>query len=194
MVVGPGPFSASSAPLIVGDLVISGMAGGDGPLRGYLSAYKATTGQLAWRFWTILAFALAVLGLNKQLDLQSFLTAFARGLANSEGWYDRRREFQKLFVVTISLFALFGAATTLVLLRKSSWQIRAAAAGFVLLGAFICVRAASFHHVDRILNSGILGARFNWIIELGGISLVAVSAFGAARTPRRNPSSVRNSN
>jgi len=148
----------------------------------------------AWRFWTILAFALAVLGLNKQLDLQSFLTAFARGLANSEGWYDRRREFQKLFVVTISLFALFGAATTLVLLRKSSWQIRAAAAGFVLLGAFICVRAASFHHVDRILNSGILGARFNWIIELGGISLVAVSAFGAARTPRRNPSSVRNSN
>ncbi len=53
MVAGPGPFSASSAPLIVGDLVISGIAGGDGPLRGYLSAYKVTTGQLAWRFWTI---------------------------------------------------------------------------------------------------------------------------------------------
>ncbi len=53
MVVGSGPFSASSAPLVVGDLVISGIAGGDGPLRGYLAAYKATTGQLAWRFWTI---------------------------------------------------------------------------------------------------------------------------------------------
>lgn len=53
MPVTPGSFSASSAPLVVGDLVISGIAGGDGPLRGFLAAYKATTGQLAWRFWTI---------------------------------------------------------------------------------------------------------------------------------------------
>ncbi len=44
---------SSSAPLVVGDLVISGMSGGDGPLRGFLAAYKVTTGQLAWRFWTI---------------------------------------------------------------------------------------------------------------------------------------------
>jgi PQQ-dependent dehydrogenase (methanol/ethanol family) len=49
----PGHYSASSAPLVVGDLVVSGVAGGDGPLRGFLAAYKATTGQLAWRFWTI---------------------------------------------------------------------------------------------------------------------------------------------
>jgi PQQ-dependent dehydrogenase (methanol/ethanol family) len=49
----PGQYSATSAPLIVGDLVVSGIAGGDGPLRGFLAAYKATTGQLAWRFWTI---------------------------------------------------------------------------------------------------------------------------------------------
>jgi len=53
MPVTPGPFSATSAPLVVGDLVISGIAGGDGPLRGFLAAYKATTGQLAWRFWTV---------------------------------------------------------------------------------------------------------------------------------------------
>ena len=42
-----------SAPLIVNDLVIAGITGGDGPMRGYLDAYKATTGQRAWRFWTI---------------------------------------------------------------------------------------------------------------------------------------------
>jgi PQQ-dependent dehydrogenase (methanol/ethanol family) len=49
----PGRYSAPSAPLVVGDLVVSGVAGGDGPLRGFLAAYKATTGELAWRFWTI---------------------------------------------------------------------------------------------------------------------------------------------
>lgn len=49
----PGRYSATSAPLIVGDLVISGIAGGDGPLLGFLTAYKATTGEKVWRFWTI---------------------------------------------------------------------------------------------------------------------------------------------
>ncbi len=49
----PGRYSATSAPLVVGDLVISGIAGGDTPLRGFLTAYKATTGEQMWRFWTI---------------------------------------------------------------------------------------------------------------------------------------------
>jgi alcohol dehydrogenase (cytochrome c) len=49
----PGSYLATSAPLVVGDLVITGMAGGDGPLRGFLAAYKAATGEQAWRFWTV---------------------------------------------------------------------------------------------------------------------------------------------
>ena len=53
MPVTPGRFTSTSAPLVVGDLVISGIGGGDTPLRGFLAAYKATTGQLAWRFWTV---------------------------------------------------------------------------------------------------------------------------------------------
>jgi PQQ-dependent dehydrogenase (methanol/ethanol family) len=53
MPVTPGRFTATSAPLVVGDLVISGIGGGDGPLRGFLAAYEATTGQLVWRFWTV---------------------------------------------------------------------------------------------------------------------------------------------
>ena len=52
---GPGATRGGtiSAPLIVNDLVISGINGGDGPLRGFLVAFKATTGEEAWRFWTI---------------------------------------------------------------------------------------------------------------------------------------------
>ncbi len=49
----PGRFVATSAPLVVGDLVIAGIGGGDSPLRGFLAAYKATTGEQAWRFWTV---------------------------------------------------------------------------------------------------------------------------------------------
>jgi alcohol dehydrogenase (cytochrome c) len=46
-------YGATSAPLIVRDLVISGTSGGDEGARGFVSAYTATTGERVWRFWTI---------------------------------------------------------------------------------------------------------------------------------------------
>jgi len=48
-----GHYGATSAPLVAGDLVISGVSGGDGPLKGFIAAYKAATGQPAWRFRTL---------------------------------------------------------------------------------------------------------------------------------------------
>ena len=49
----PGRYGSTGAPLVAGDLVISGISGGDGPIRGFLAAYKANSGELAWRFWTV---------------------------------------------------------------------------------------------------------------------------------------------
>ena len=49
----PGSYGATAAPMVVGDLVISGVSGGDAPLLGFIAAYKATTGEQAWRFQTI---------------------------------------------------------------------------------------------------------------------------------------------
>ncbi|MBS1810556.1 MAG: PQQ-dependent dehydrogenase, methanol/ethanol family [Acidobacteria bacterium] len=46
-------YGATSAPLVVNDLVISGISGGDEGVRGFLAAYKASTGERVWRFWTI---------------------------------------------------------------------------------------------------------------------------------------------
>jgi len=51
--VGVGAYGATAAPLVVGDLVVAGIGGGDAPLRGFLAAYRADTGEEAWRFWTI---------------------------------------------------------------------------------------------------------------------------------------------
>jgi PQQ-dependent dehydrogenase (methanol/ethanol family) len=49
----PGQYGSTGAPLVVGDLVITGVSGGDAPLQGFVAAYKAATGQLAWRFRTL---------------------------------------------------------------------------------------------------------------------------------------------
>src|SRR5262249_10616191 len=46
-------YGSTSAPLVVNALVVAGVSGGDEGIRGFLDAYKASTGERAWRFWTI---------------------------------------------------------------------------------------------------------------------------------------------
>jgi PQQ-dependent dehydrogenase (methanol/ethanol family) len=48
-----GRVYTSASVMVVGDLVITGIAGGDGPMRGFIVAYHAATGKEAWRFYTI---------------------------------------------------------------------------------------------------------------------------------------------
>jgi alcohol dehydrogenase (cytochrome c) len=45
--------SLTAAPLIVKDMVIAGVAGGEYGIRGFLDAYDAKTGQRRWRFYTV---------------------------------------------------------------------------------------------------------------------------------------------
>jgi alcohol dehydrogenase (cytochrome c) len=46
-------YSATVSPLAIGDLVIQGVSGGEEGARGFLDAYRAATGERAWRFYTI---------------------------------------------------------------------------------------------------------------------------------------------
>jgi len=48
-----GFFGGTAAPLVVGDLVITGVSGGDQGIRGFVAAYKVTTGEQVWKFYTI---------------------------------------------------------------------------------------------------------------------------------------------
>ncbi|RPI50830.1 MAG: PQQ-dependent dehydrogenase, methanol/ethanol family, partial [Acidobacteria bacterium] len=45
--------SITSPPLVLKDMVITGMTGGEYATRGHLDAYDAATGKLRWRFYTI---------------------------------------------------------------------------------------------------------------------------------------------
>jgi PQQ-dependent dehydrogenase (methanol/ethanol family) len=49
----PQKYGGTIAPLIVKDMVIAGVAGGDWGIRGFLDAYKASTGERIWRHWTV---------------------------------------------------------------------------------------------------------------------------------------------
>ncbi|HEY1876837.1 MAG TPA: PQQ-binding-like beta-propeller repeat protein, partial [Rhizomicrobium sp.] len=47
------PYAITGAPRIAGGKVIIGNAGSEYGVRGYISAYDAQTGKIAWRFYTV---------------------------------------------------------------------------------------------------------------------------------------------
>ena len=46
-------YNATGAPLVVGNLVVTGTSGGDEGVRGFVAAFDQTSGKEAWRFWTV---------------------------------------------------------------------------------------------------------------------------------------------
>ena len=130
-----------------------------------------------YQFWLYLAAFLVFLGLNKQLDLQSWLTDTMRDSAKAHGWYEHRRPTQAIFIGLLG----FGMLLTLFSLRlflANSWRRNKLTwAGIVLLFTFILMRAASFHHFDILINHDILGIKINVILELGAITLIVLGTY-----------------
>jgi len=46
-------YAASSAPLPAGNLIISGVSGGEHGANGFVAAHDQDTGKEVWRFWTV---------------------------------------------------------------------------------------------------------------------------------------------
>jgi alcohol dehydrogenase (cytochrome c) len=46
-------YTATAAPIAVKDMVVTGIAGGEWGIRGFVDAYDAATGARRWRFYTI---------------------------------------------------------------------------------------------------------------------------------------------
>ncbi|MDB4974754.1 MAG: hypothetical protein JWN48_3095 [Myxococcaceae bacterium] len=131
--------------------------------------------RLLLRFWAMVLLILLLLGVNKQLDLQTFFTEVARDIARSQHWYEGRRPVQIAFILAI---ALLGTGSTIALaytMRHVLSRVVGALVGMGALVAFVIIRAASFHHVDELLFRGRI--RLNWVLELGGIAMIAISAW-----------------
>ena len=137
--------------------------------------------------WKAIAVGLLLLGINKQLDLQTALTEFGRIVARRQGWYDRRQRVQIDFIIGIVLVGIWLVRSVLLLAGQNLPRLGLALLGIVLLCCFVAIRASSFHHVDHLLGADLGGLKINWIMELGGIALVGVGAYSERRTLRRGP-------
>jgi hypothetical protein len=140
--------------------------------------------------WTALTVGLLALGINKQLDLQSAVTEMGRMIVHAGGWEARKRTLQVGFILGVLGLTALAFAWLAWLTRGDLRRCLLPLLGSAELGAFVLIRAASFHHVDILLGQRWAGARVNWILELGGITLIAVGALLALRAepaPCRTP-------
>jgi len=144
---------------------------------GLTAVAARSTGDITERrFWLGCALLLVLLGFNKQLDLQGYITTLGRTLAHREGWFEQRRLAQAAFVTALTVAAIASLAFLAVRLRQSAPPLKVAALGIVLLFTFILWRAASFHHMDVWVTRNIAGMRSGWWLELAGIVVIGLSA------------------
>ncbi len=129
------------------------------------------------KFWSILALSLFLLGVNKQLDLQSLFTQTGRDFALASGWYEHRKTVQKIFIGVFGLLAMGTSGWLIYRFKDACHTIKIAVAGFSLLFAFVVIRAASFHNVDFLLRYQFAGVQFNWFMEIGTLIIVGFAAF-----------------
>lgn len=136
-------------------------------------------------FWQVSAAALIALGINELLDLQALLTGLAKAHAQANGWYEGRRQVQYIFVIALAVVAVAATALLTWWTRRMPNPIRWAMLGFASIGAFIVVRAASFHHIDDLLGSGWQAFNLGSIQEMAGIAIIGVSALVSAREAQK---------
>jgi len=126
--------------------------------------------------WRTISIMFCALGINKQLDLQTAMTDLGRIIANHQGWYNERQTVQIWFIVGVATVCVLITCVLLTLSRRAPPPTWLALVGTATVLAFVLIRAASFHHIDRFLGATILGLRWNWVLEMGGISTVIVAS------------------
>jgi len=128
------------------------------------------------RFGQITGVLLLALMVNKQLDLQSALTASGRCLSQAQGWYEQRRTVQALFVIAVLAGFVMTGGLVFRAMRRYVSQIRLALAGAFFVLTFVTIRAVGFHHIDALFGIPNFNTGLERALELGGIALIAVNA------------------
>ena len=140
---------------------------------GLGGSYRAGCGERAT--WLLLAAAMLFLGVNKQLDLQSWVTQVGEDFVRAH--HLSKRAAQTSFAVGVLAAGVAALAVVLWLARRVLRRMALALVGVLFLVCFVAVRLVSLHSVDRMLGTRFAGAKLNWILELAGIACVGLCAW-----------------
>ncbi|MDP5308562.1 hypothetical protein [Paracoccus spongiarum] len=146
-----------------------------------VQVWRCLRGRDGRAFWGLVAGLMLVLAINKQLDLQSAMTALGRCLAQAQGWYEYRRFVQAGFIAILGIALLAGLLVGLKALRGRLRQSGVALVGLAVLCAFVAVRAVGFHHMDALIGQRQFGVSTNYLFENAGLLLIALNAIAILR-------------
>ncbi len=132
--------------------------------------------------WLGLAFFLVFLGINKQLDLQSWFTAVIKAIAWEQGWYDYGQRAQVLFLAGLGLVGVTAVAILGWLVRHTWRRYIFIFLGLLVILRFILVRIASFYAIPLPELSQFTGGfRINGALELIGAAVITFTALNNLR-------------
>lgn len=140
--------------------------------------------------WALIAVVMAAFALNKQLDLQSLLTALGRCLAQDQGWYENRRLVQRNFMIALAGLAAVAGGALFWMLRGSLRQNLLPLSGMAVLAGFIVMRGGHFFHIfvtDEVFDDFLLHLLTS-SLELLCPVLVLVAGWQLFRPPTLMPS------
>lgn len=137
--------------------------------------------------WMMVMMLMALLGLNKQLDLQSLLNETGRHLSLQLGLFEQRREIQKWFIIGLFAVSLAGGLSALIVFRAFWKQHLLLIAGLVLVLGYVALRAASIEHIAHRIAHHMENPRIGGLMEMTGVALVLLAALIDWRNPRQIP-------
>ncbi len=136
--------------------------------------------------WTGLGFGLTFLGINKQLDWQTWFTTTIKWIAWEQGWYEAGQKAQILFIlglIVVSGIAFLVAAFFLRHVWRHYWLLLF---GALFIARFVITRAAGFYGVSLPELSQFTGGfRIMWAMEFVGASIMALAAANNLRRVRQ---------
>jgi hypothetical protein len=141
-------------------------------LQTRLHDQKGKNGAILW-LWLGLLYLL--LGFNKQLDLQTLLSAIGKSIACSQGWYEHRRLVQALFILILACCLFFITGVLLNIARKLNRPQKISIFGTCLVFVYMLGRAMLFLHISRIFPIITPDNNYFWIVELFGLAIVLFS-------------------
>jgi len=149
--------------------------------RAAMRRDSAARDPQARRAWFLFGLALAFLGLNLQLDLHALLFQLARRMAESQGWYEKRRPLQFAFIAVFSAGMIAGMIFAARRFGNFVRTQKLAVIGALLIIGYVLARNATFNHIDeRVGVTRDLKARLV-LVELAGVIMIGVAAWRSSR-------------
>lgn len=143
--------------------------------------WRRLKGRRGRAFWGVMAVAMLLLAINKQLDLQSAMTALGRCMAHAQGWYEARRPIQVAVIAALLIAMPLALLTGLRMMRGQLRMNGVAMLGLAVLCSYVAVRAIGFHRMDALIGHREFGVSTNFLLENAGLLLIALNAVALLR-------------